>query len=264
MERPALLDQVTDICRRAGDAVLDVYGSEFTVDVKEDRSPLTEADRRAHRIIVTALAELTPGWPVLSEESPRADFDARQGWTTYWLVDPLDGTKEFIKRNGEFTINVALIEQRRPTLGAVRAPALGVDYFGALTLGAWRQPDGGAREAIRASANASSPVRVVGSRSHRGASLDKLLARVGDYTMVPMGSSLKICLVAAGDADLYPRLGPTSEWDTAAAHAVLESAGGYLVDLNGQRLDYNKGDILNPYFLAFGDETRDWLSLIKD
>ena len=263
MNHKATLEAVLGICRQAGDAIMNVYGSEFRVDYKDDRSPLTEADQQAHGIIVAGLAELTPDIPVLSEESPPRAFEKRRSWDTFWLVDPLDGTKEFVKRNDEFTVNVALIEGRRAILGVVRAPVLETDYYGAVEHGAWRR-QAGRDVRIRVTTPSSHPPRVVGSRSHRGASLDKFLDALGDYQLIPMGSSLKICLVAAGQADIYPRLGPTSEWDTAAAQAVLESAGGYMMDLTGRRLDYNKADILNPHFLAYGDGARDWRSLIKD
>jgi 3'(2'), 5'-bisphosphate nucleotidase len=240
---------------------MQVYGTEFTVDHKDDQSPLTEADRRAHNVIVAGLTRLDSKIPVLSEESPPQVMTERLEWERYWLVDPLDGTKEFVKRNGEFTVNIALIEDHRAVLGAVHAPVLGTDYFGALQHGAWTRRSGGPQESIRV----QTPVRkvpvVVGSRSHRGQSLDRMLERLGPHELMAMGSSLKICLVASGEADFYPRLGPTSEWDTAAAQAVLESAGGFMLDVNGDPLRYNKADILNPHFLAFGDDAVNWLGL---
>ncbi len=265
MDPQAHLEAVVAIARLAGAAIMDVYGTAFEVDQKEDNSPLTEADRRAHDIIVAELAALDPETPILSEESSRQEIQGRARWQRYYLVDPLDGTKEFVKRNGEFTVNIALVEGHQAVLGAVHAPALGLDYWGALRLGAHRSRNGQAPQPIRVSAAAQHPVRVVGSRSHRGSSLERFLKLLGPHEMVPMGSSLKICLVAAGDADVYPRLGPTSEWDTAAAQAILESAGGYMIDLKGQPLRYNtKEGLLNPYFLAFGDSDQDYLALAQD
>jgi 3'(2'), 5'-bisphosphate nucleotidase len=246
-------------------AVLEIYESDFAVQAKEDRSPLTEADMASHRQIVAGLKQMTPDIPVLSEESGQIPFDERRRWNEYWLVDPLDGTKEFIKRNGEFTVNIALIREGRPVLGVVHVPVKDTDYYGAEGMGAHRRIGDGPPEAIRVSQVGEGPIRVVGSRSHRGSSLDGYLARLGEHEMVPMGSSLKLCLVAAGDADVYPRLGPTCEWDTAAAQGVVEAAGGQVVDLDGQALRYNtKDEYLNPFFIAYGDGSRDWTTYADD
>ena len=260
-----LLDSACEIAREAGRAILEVYGrDDFAVERKADDSPLTEADRVAHRIISGALEKLGGGWPVLSEESLPADRAARRQWTRYWLVDPLDGTKEFLKRNGEFTVNIALVDDHRAILGAVHAPVLDRLYFGAVALGAWRSDSGAPSTPIAVRPNAASPLRVVGSRSHPSPELAAYLQRLPPYEISDMGSSLKICLVAEGAADLYPRLGPTSEWDTAAAQAILESAGGRMIDLDGRPLRYNsKDDLLNPHFLAFGDQQRNWLAPIQ-
>lgn len=259
---PARLEQLIPICLRAGDEIMAVYGGEIEVDQKADESPLTEADRRAHRSILADLAELDPSIPIVSEESDPASTTQRREWRQFWLVDPLDGTKEFIKRNGEFTVNIALIEDSAPVLGAVWAPALGEGFLGVCGSGAWRF-DKVERHPIATQVPCNAPIRIVGSRSHRGNSLDDLLAAIGPHELVAIGSSLKICRIASGEADFYPRLGPTSEWDTAAAHAVLEAAGGQVVDLDGDPLRYNKEDILNPYFLAFGDSSRNWPHLVR-
>ncbi len=265
MDDSAQLSALVAIARRAGEAIMEVYGTAFAVEHKADSSPLTQADRRAHDIIVAGLKQLDPDTAILSEESAQEDVAGRSDWQRYYLVDPLDGTKEFIKRNGEFTVNIALVEGHRAVAGTVHAPALGVTYWGALGAGAQRTAADQDPHTIRVTAPCQDPVRVVGSRSHRGASLERFLAGLPRHAMVPMGSSLKICLVAAGDADVYPRLGPTSEWDTAAAQAILESAGGYMIDLEGQPLRYNtKKDLLNPYFLAFGDPERNYLALARD
>jgi len=263
-EQQRLLAAVCDIARDAGRAILDVYGREIAVERKADDSPLTEADRLAHAAIAKGLAELAADIPMLSEESAPADHAERHSWSRFWLVDPLDGTKEFLKRNGEFTVNIALIEEHRALLGAVFAPVLDRMYSGAVTLGAWRRDGAAAARSIRVREPATAPLRVVGSRSHPSGELADYLAALGPHEIAPMGSSLKICLVAEGAADVYPRLGPTSEWDTAAAQAILESAGGRMIDTAGQPLRYNsKDDLLNPHFLAFGDQQRDWLAPIR-
>jgi 3'(2'), 5'-bisphosphate nucleotidase len=261
----ALLNQVLAIAREAGDAIMAVYSREFDVEFKDDKSPLTEADRAADQVIRRGLDSVRPPIPVLTEEIyDPADAD-RLNWPAYWLVDPLDGTREFIKRNGEFTVNIAMIAGHEAVLGVVVAPALDVAYFGARGVGAFRQHGHNPPTPIEVHRDAADPVRIVGSRSHPGPELAAYLERLGDCELVPMGSSLKICLVAEGRADLYPRLGPTSEWDTAAAQAVLESAGGVMMDRAGRPLRYNTGrDILNPHFFAYGDRTRDWLAPIRN
>jgi 3'(2'), 5'-bisphosphate nucleotidase len=260
---PVLAD-LCAIAQAAGEAILDVYGSEFSVQMKDDRSPLTEADRVAHRIIGERLRALDETVPMLSEESAPQDIAQRRSWTRYWLVDPLDGTKEFLKRNGEFTVNIALVDAGRAVLGVVLAPVLARLYYGAVGHGAWRTNEGGEAQPIRVSKNAAAPLRIVGSRSHGDGELADYVAALGAHELKPMGSSLKICLIAEGSADIYPRLGPTSEWDTAAAQAILESAGGRMIDRLGEPLRYNtKDDLLNPHFLAFGDTRRDWLAPIR-
>jgi len=260
-----LVPAVLDIAHSAGRRILDIYESDFAVEAKEDRSPLTEADLASHREIVGGLKQLTPDVPVLSEESGAIPYDERRRWSDYWLVDPLDGTKEFIKRNGEFTVNIALIREGRPVLGVVHVPVKDTDYYGADGAGAYRRIGAGEAEPIRVASLGPGPIRVVGSRSHRGSSLDGYLSRLGEHEMVPMGSSLKLCLVAAGDADVYPRLGPTCEWDTAAAQGVVEAAGGRVVDLKGEPLRYNtKDEYLNPFFIAYGDGSRDWTGYAED
>lgn len=251
------LDSVVAIAREAGRAILDVYESDFDVGHKQDGSPVTLADRAAHRLIVTRLGALTPGLPVLSEETTVADYSDRARWKRFWLVDPLDGTREFVKRNGEFTVNIALIEDGRAILGVVYAPVSGVAYSGCIGVGAWREEGGGPRCEIHVRPCPARPV-VVASRSHAGEALQAYLDQLGAHDTMRMGSSLKLCLVAEGRADLYPRLGPTSEWDTAAAQVVVEAAGGRVTDVHGVPLLYNKPDILNPWFLASGAGDIDW------
>ena len=277
-----LLEAVRGIAREAGAAIVEVERAHRAGDAgalalraKGDASPVTAADLAAHRIIVDALRRLTPDVPVLSEEAADVAWGTREVWRRFWLVDPLDGTREFLSGNGEYTVNIALVEGHAPLLGVVLAPASGLEYSGITGVGAWRARGEGARpEPIRtagrmASADAGdarhAPLRVVGSRSHRGDSLDALLARVGPHEFVPMGSSLKFCVLAEGGADVYPRLGPTSEWDTAAGHAVLFGAGGRVLQLDGSPLEYNrKPDLLNPDFVACGDALSDWAGWVRE
>ncbi|MDX1803451.1 MAG: 3'(2'),5'-bisphosphate nucleotidase CysQ [Alcanivorax sp.] len=257
----ALLNPLADIARDAGKAILDVYErDDHGVETKDDKSPITEADKAAHVIIERALQALTPDIPVFSEESGGIDYPQRKDWPRFWLVDPLDGTKEFIKRNGEFTVNIALVEGDTPVLGVVHVPVTGVTYLGGEGVGAFKE-ENGQRQPIRCRAR-TTPVVMVASRSHGGEAVAKLEAfireEVGDVERASMGSSLKLCLVAEGKADIYPRLAPTSEWDTAAAHAVVSAAGGQVVDTAFQPLRYNKEDILNPFFLVLGQSVDDW------
>ncbi|WP_265437339.1 3'(2'),5'-bisphosphate nucleotidase CysQ [Aeromonas media] len=238
------------IARAAGDAILAIYRQPFAVEYKQDESPLTAADQGAHEVIVQAFVRLTPDIPVLSEESDAETMQARRGWSRYWLVDPLDGTKEFVSRNGEFTVNIALIEEGRPVWGLVYAPVLDKLWYGGKGVGAWRVADG-KHEGIQTRPHKDGQAwRVVGSRNHLSQATLDYLAPFGEIELVSMGSSLKFCIIAEGGAELYPRLAPTCEWDTAAAQAVLEGAGGSVTQLDGSALAYNKPDILNPWFVA--------------
>jgi 3'(2'), 5'-bisphosphate nucleotidase len=255
-----LLEPTSAIARNAGAAILDIYrGADLGVQYKADDSPLTLADLAAHECISAGLKALTPEIPVLSEESAAVPWSVRRAWKRYWLVDPLDGTKEFINRNGEFTVNIALIEHGEPVLGIVYAPVPDVLYAGAAQLGAWKE-QAGQRSRIQAAALAEGQrtLRVVASRRHAGAELEAWLVRLQqrfpELELLSMGSSLKICLVAEGSADVYPRLALTCEWDTAAAQAVLEAAGGLLCDTAFAPYRYNaKEGLLNPHFFALGD-----------
>ena len=213
-----------------------------------------------------ALSQIQPNFPILSEEASDLPYQDRQQWQTYWLVDPLDGTKEFIKRNGEFTVNVALIHDHEPVLGVVHVPVQDTTYFAASGLGALKQVGDQPSQTIHVRCPAPERLVIVGSRSHQTQAFKEYLEKLnGEYELVSIGSSLKFCLVAEGKADLYPRLGPTSEWDTAAAHCVVAQAGGYVVDLQGKPLRYNtKDSVLNPYFLVYGDDTRDWLAYLPE
>jgi 3'(2'), 5'-bisphosphate nucleotidase len=265
MNYQELIKPLVALARAAGDRILEVYATDFSVQSKNDESPLTLADLASHRTIVPGLRELAPDIPIISEEGGLPPFAERGKWHRYWLIDPLDGTKEFVNRNGEFTVNIALVVNGRPVLGVVHVPVQHTTYTGCEGHGADKRIGDGRAQKIHVAAKASLPPRVVGSRSHRGASLDAFLERLGAFDMVPMGSSLKFCVVAEGGADVYPRLGPTSEWDTAAAQAVVEQAGGRVVTVDGTALAYNrKDDILNPWFVVIGARDRDWLALLPD
>lgn len=257
------IGKLVEIAKLAGKAILEIYQQDFTVMEKADKSPLTEADMASHNIIVEALGKLTPDIPVLSEESANIPYEVRSSWAAYWLIDPLDGTREFIKRNGEFTVNIALVENGRATLGVVHVPVTNTSYYGNIGGGAFKASGNNPPQAIQVTAERQTPLRVAGSRSHAGDSLQQFLDKAGEHEIVSMGSSLKLCLVAEGRADIYPRLGPTSEWDTAAAQAVVEAAGGKVTDLAINDLRYNSKDsLLNPHFLVFGDSSVDWASFL--
>ena len=265
------LDTLLRIAKTAGNAILSVYrrAGDIDVTIKDDNSPLTEADRDAHEIIIAELKRFTPSIPILSEESDGTSVDERLSWSRYWLVDPLDGTKEFIKRNGEFTVNIALINKGAPELGIVHVPVTNISYLGKTGVGAWKVAATGEADAFSTANFDLNPgqVRIVASRSHRGDLLDQLIntmeAELGKAEGASMGRTVKICLLGEGKADIYPRLAPTSEWDTAAAHAVLAAAGGDIVDTEFQALRYNqKESMLNPHFIAISDISYDWQSLL--
>lgn len=256
---PRLAEAASALARQAGHAIMDVYAHAFEVQHKDDRSPLTEADLAAHRILVAGLALLTPEWPVLSEESAVTPWPERAGWSRYWLVDPLDGTREFIKRNGEFTVNIALIDRHEPVIGIVHAPASGVSWLAWHGGGSWREDASGAQEMIHVRRPANAPLTVAASRSHLDPRTAALLDRLGPSERIGLGSSLKFCRIAEGTVDLYPRFGPTSEWDTAAGQCVVEQAGGGVFRLDGTPLRYNTKDaLLNPDFIALGDARLHW------
>jgi 3'(2'), 5'-bisphosphate nucleotidase len=261
------LPQLICIARAAGEAIMRIYAGQIDVEQKSDDSPLTQADLAAHRIIVSGLQQLTPDIPVLSEESAAIPYDVRRQWQRYWLVDPLDGTREFIKRNGEFTVNIALIEGDKAVIGVVYAPAMGLLYY-ADEGGAFKQLDGHPAVAIEARALKVGDITIAGSRSHADVRLQRFIEaiekKLSPVRLIPMGSSLKICMVAEGAADLYPRLGLTSEWDTAAAQCILERAGGSLQDTEGRPLSYNrKESLLNPEFFASGATSHDWRQYLQ-
>ena len=254
-----LLQYVVALAHQAGDAILDVYKGHYCVEQKCDDSPVTEADYAAHEVIYKGLSSLTPEWPVLSEEGELADFELRRQWQRYWLVDPLDGTREFIKCNDEFTVNIALIENHQPVLGVIQVPVNRDCYYAIQGGGAFYQAQGNAAEPIRTQQWNGESITIAGSRSHRMPVFRSFLEFFDDYRLLSLGSSLKSCYVAQGRADIYARFGPTSEWDTAAAQCIVEEAGGLLTDLNLNPLRYNtKESLINPPFFAFGDQRHDW------
>jgi 3'(2'), 5'-bisphosphate nucleotidase len=255
----SLLESVNALARAAGEAILSVYRrADFGVAYKDDRSPVTDADLAAHRILSAGLSVLPSRLPVLSEESAQQmPLAERLSWSRYWLVDPLDGTREFLKRNDEFTVNIALVDDGEPVLGVVYAPALDELACAARGEGAWLEING-RRSELRARRVPAAPVFAI-SRSHAGSATMAILDRIGAHETLAAGSALKFIRLAQGRADVYPRLGPTSEWDTAAGQCVLEEAGGGIFDLSGQRLSYNRrASLLNPDFVAVGDRDADW------
>lgn len=252
-----LMQQVVQLTRQAGAAILPFWRADVAVQTKLDASPVTAADIAAHHVIAAGLQRLAPHIPVLSEEDCDIGLAERQQWQRWWLVDPLDGTKEFIAGSEEFTVNIALIEKGRVVFGVVGVPTTGRCYYGGQGLGAWHEdPHAPAAPiSVRAAPPAGTPFTVVASRRHSSPEQERLLAglsaAVGELELTSVGSSLKFCLLAEGAADCYPRLAPTSQWDTAAAQGVLEGAGGEVLGLDGQPFAYpSRESLLNPFFLA--------------
>jgi 3'(2'), 5'-bisphosphate nucleotidase len=260
-----LIAEVVAIAKQAGLAIMGIYATpDAAVASKADQSPLTAADLVSHRIICEALQKLTPTYPVLSEESADVPTAQRMAWKRYWLVDPLDGTKEFIKRNGEFTVNIALIENGEPVLGVVYAPALDVCYYAERGSGAYIQRGTNMAQPIKVAAQQTDEaIKVVASRSHSDARTEALLRQLGGCVTLSMGSSLKLCLVAEGAAHFYPRLGPTMEWDTAAAHAVVNEAGGTVCNSVADELTYNKVDLHNSEFFVYAKENTAFMQAMR-
>lgn len=250
-------DFIAGIAVKAGKAILEVYGTDFDVSRKEDKSPLTLADTRSHAIIADSLLDRYPDIPVLSEEGKEVAFEIRRNWDRFWLVDPLDGTKEFVKRNGEFTVNIALVENHTPIVGVIYIPVTGRLFVGDVREGCWELSNGTHRRLKVAEIPVNGPVRIVRSRSHPTPGLDALLSLIPSYEIVNRGSSIKFCAVAEGEADFYPRFGPTWEWDTAAGHAIVTAAGGVMLDLSAKPFVYNKQNLLNGPFIV--SSSMQWL-----
>jgi 3'(2'), 5'-bisphosphate nucleotidase len=256
------LDALTKIAQAAGAAILEDKKRSSKVEYKEDESPVTSADLASHREIMKGLEALDPHIPVMSEESKTLPFEERKKWSTYYLVDPLDGTKEFIKGKKEYTVNIALITDGVPVMGVVFVPELGETFSGADSLGAFKTDATGKTKSISVAAKSSTPPKIVGSSSHASKEMVTFLEGLGEHQLLEFGSSLKLCQIADGTADFYPRFGPTSEWDTAAGHAVVLHAGGSVVTLDGKALDYNQKDsVLNPAFFVVGPKDHDWLGI---
>lgn len=254
-----LLDPVIQIAYQAGKAIMQIYDAGFSIEEKSDHTPVTEADTAANRVIEAGLKELTPHLPILTEETKPRSFSERQTWPRYWLIDPLDGTREFIKRNGEFTVNIALIDGDRSVMGVVYAPVMGVLYYAAKGQGAFKQTSTNKPVAIHVREKCPEKIVIACGQSEPSEEFNQFVARLKDYEVINVGSALKSCLVAEGKADLYARLGPTSEWDTAAAQCIVEEAGGAITDITMQRLCYNtKDSLLNPHFFVAGDQSIDW------
>ena len=251
MQYSYLLPEALKIADIASQEVLRIYLTDFKVDYKADESPITAADLASHRVIVEGLRELSHDIPILSEEGADIPWEERKHWRRFWLIDPIDGTKDFTQRTDEFTVNIALIEDGVPVLGVVTAPALKEAYWGAQGEGAFKRDRTGAIRQISV-AEPKDVVRVVASKNHLNEDTKAFIQKFESHKLVQAGSSLKFCRIAEGQADIYPRLGPTCEWDTGAAHAVLNAAGGKVETLEGKPLVYGKEDVLNPFFVASG------------
>ena len=265
-DKEALLNRVVVISEMAGKAIMDIYNNNSESDrvyYKEDKSPLTKADMVSHHIILEELEKLNLSIPVLSEEASNIPYEIRKTWNHFWLVDPLDGTKEFIKRNGEFTVNIALIDYTRPVLGVVHAPAIGVTYSALIGKGAFKFT-GLNKIKISVAGQYRGKIKIIASRSHGNVAVEKFINKLQNAECLTKGSSLKFCLVAEGTAHLYPRFGRTMEWDTAAAQCVVEAAGGTVTDINGAPLQYNKPNLLNPFFIVNGLEDFPWQLYLED
>jgi 3'(2'), 5'-bisphosphate nucleotidase len=249
------ISKVIDIAEKAGKAIMEIYlQNNFGTTYKDDHSPLTLADTASHKIIHENLESFKPKLPILSEESKSIPYEKRSSWEAYWLIDPLDGTKEFIKKNGEFTVNIALIVKTLPVLGVVHSPALDITYFAFKGSGAYKKLENKEVEKIKVCDYKKGPLKIIVSRSHRGDKIEsftnKIISKSGEIEFISKGSSLKFCLVAEGIAHLYPRLSPTMEWDTAAAQCIVEEAGGMVVDIAGNKIRYNKKNLLNDDFIV--------------
>lgn len=252
MHYSSILPDVIKIADEASEKVLHIYQSDFKVNYKEDHSPITAADIGSHDIIVKGLRQISRDIPILSEEGAEIPWEERKKWRRFWLIDPIDGTKDFTQRTGEFTVNIAMIEDGEPVMGVVTAPALKEAFWGIKGEGAHMRDRTGRVHRIRV-AEPKDTLRVVASKNHLNEETRAFIDTLGAHETVQAGSSLKFCRIAEGHADIYPRMGPTSEWDTAAAHAVLVAAGGKVQTPEGQPLVYGKENILNPNFIAAGN-----------
>ena len=247
----AMIDQLQLIAKNAGNAIMEVYNSDFDIEFKDDKSPLTVADKKSNKIITNGLEKLTLTLPILSEEGLIVDYKERYNWQAFWLIDPLDGTKEFIKKNNEFTVNIALMINNNPIFGVVYAPALDIMFWGGEGFGAYKSVANGTDISIYVKKKLDSPIKIATSRSHPSSQMNNFLSQFNNFSLHSIGSSLKLCAVADGTVHLYPRLGPTMEWDTAASHAIVKAAGGEVrIYGTDEPVKYNKKELLNPEFLV--------------
>ncbi|MFK5985931.1 MAG: 3'(2'),5'-bisphosphate nucleotidase CysQ [Pseudomonadota bacterium] len=261
----SLLPQVIDIAWQAGKEILETAEKCININCKKDNTPVTNADLAANKLIVTCLSRLEGNFAIISEESESIAYSQRKLWQTYWLVDPLDGTREFINNNGEYSVNIALIHKHKAILGVIYAPVHGLTYYAYHGLGAYKIDGLNKVQSIHVQTKRRNPIIVTCGNNQPGKDYEDFIKRLGEVEFLAMGSSIKSCLVADGSADIYARLGPTSEWDTAAAQCIVEEAGGYILDSNMKTLYYNtKDSLLNPNFLVFGDKKEDWGKYLSD
>ena len=259
-----LIPMLIMLCRSTGNRINEIYNGKFEIETKSDMTPVTCADLAAHCAITAGLQMITPEIPILSEEEAEIPFAERQKWQRYWLIDPVDGTREFINRTGEFTINIALIDNNEPILGVVYAPVIGVCFYGSRGDGSYKLIAG--QEPLKLQVRNCTKDEVVVAKGRCGTppSFKDYVEQLKPSNIIDIGSSLKPCIIAEGCADIYPRFGPTSEWDTAAAQCILEEAGGLITDFDMQPLRYNtKESLLNPDFFAFGDKSQDWKDYLR-
>lgn len=244
------IEDIKNIALQAGMAIMSIYKKEFTIEYKDDKSPLTEADKKSNEIICQELTKSYPNIPIMSEENQQIKYEIRKNWEYYWCIDPIDGTKEFIKKNDEFTVNIALIHKNIPVLGVVYAPALNEMYYAKQNEGAFKN---GQKLPLQMNSNLTEKLTVVASKSHLSPQTQDFIDNIDtkEITQVSRGSSLKLCMVAEGSADIYPRLAPTMEWDTAAADAIVRESGKMSYQYNTDKpIDYNKKNLLNPWFVC--------------
>ena len=250
--------EINQVAYEAGKTIRKYFNSSYDIELKNDKSPVTTADIAANEYIEQQLSSLTPDIPRISEESENTSYQERQHWDTFWLIDPLDGTREFVKNRPDFTVNIALVHQQQPILGSIYLPIADQLYFAISDDHAYRQDQSNTPVQIHVSVKTQPIPRICGSRAHSGKSMQRFLNAVGEHELISRGSSIKSCLVADGSADIYPRFGPTWEWDTAAAQCIIVQAGGHMTTLDLNALSYNKESLLNPSFVAFANKNQNW------
>lgn len=255
---------VNNIAYDAGKKIKAIFNSTYEINYKDDKSPVTTADLVASEYILDQLKILTPELPSISEESPNLNYAARKNWSTFWLIDPLDGTRQFIKNKTDFTVNIALVHENQPILGVIYLPIEDIIYFASKNNNAWKQQPSSDPISIETTKQPQSMLRICMHTGTAGKRTQKFLHAIGEHEIISRGSSIKSCLVADGSADIYPRFGPTWEWDTAAAQCIIEEAGGMLTDLSLNKLNYNKESLLNPSFFAYGSKHIDWPFILKE